>query len=78
MKALYLSFLTPQASIKQIVSDEGRVTGVELASGLVLPAQLVVAGIGAQCVRILKRPCMGTTDRPLRSGSKLTRFTHGQ
>jgi hypothetical protein len=42
--------------VKQIVGEDGRVTGVELASGIVIPAQVVIAGIGAQVVRISLAP----------------------
>ena len=41
-----------QADVREIVSADGRVTGLLLGSGEVLPAQAIIAGIGAQCVRL--------------------------
>jgi hypothetical protein len=43
------------SSVSRIVTDAGHAVGVELASGEVLPAQLVVAGIGAVVVRVCVR-----------------------
>ncbi len=40
-----------KADVQEIVSTEGRVSGVRLASGAVHAAQVVLAGVGAQCVR---------------------------
>jgi hypothetical protein len=40
-----------KADVQEIVATGGKVSGVRLASGAVHPAQVVLAGVGAQCVR---------------------------
>lgn len=39
-----------KADVQEIVATGGKVSGVRLASGAVHPAQVVLAGVGAQCV----------------------------
>jgi hypothetical protein len=41
------------ATVTRIVEEDGRAVGVELGSGEVLPAHLVLAGVGAVPVRVL-------------------------
>ncbi len=39
------------ADVREIVGTDGHVSGLLLGSGEVIPAQAIIAGIGAQCVR---------------------------